>query len=152
MISVGPLKFGNAILCDDIRREEGNNKYILIGIYSGDIILSNMPAEFQLAFYIEIFAPAGHYDLQIRLSGPQKGAEAILPTSFDHAGGDQVGTLASPRIGLTMTEEGTFKIDARVGEGRWKNIIVKKVIVTPNASPQLSEQSPPDALDSSSQP
>ena len=144
MVSVGALKIRNAILCDDVRQEQGNNKHILIGVYSGDIVLSDIPAQIQLAFYIEIAAPEGHYDMQIRLSGPQKGEEAILPAAFDHSGKD-VATLASPRIGISMTAEGAFKIDLRVGEGRWTNIISKSVSVNPNVLQGLSEQSPPDA-------
>ena len=148
MVSVGPLKIGNRILCDDIRQEQNNNKHILIGVYSGNIVASQIPAEIQLAFYIEIEAAAGHYDMAIRLSGPQKGEGVVIPAPFDHLGKD-VATLASPRFSINMTAEGIFKIDLRVGAGRWKNIISKAVSVNPSALQQPSEKSPPDAPESS---
>lgn len=132
MSKVGELNVGNVMLCDDIRQEQGNNKFILIGVYSGDIIISELPADISLAFYMEIKAPKGHHQIEIRLSGPQKGGQAILKSQFEHSGVG-TGTIASPRINISMAEEGPFRIDMRAGTGRWVNLISKRVMLNPNA-------------------
>jgi hypothetical protein len=41
------------LVCDDIRKEN-NGKDILIGVYSGDILLPSLPAQLSLAFWIEV--------------------------------------------------------------------------------------------------
>src|SRR5437016_351670 len=45
-------KFRNVIACEDVREEVGNKKS-LMGVYGGDIIVSEIPAQIWLAFYIE---------------------------------------------------------------------------------------------------
>lgn len=147
MTKVGDINILNAILCDDIRQEFGNNKLILIGVYSGDVVLSQIPAEILMAFYVELQAPVGRHEIEIRLSGPQKG-EGIFNATFESEGSG-IGTLASPRIGINMAEEGTFRIDFRKGEGRWVNIISKKIILSPNALPRPSAQSLLDVQETS---
>lgn len=126
MTKIGKLKVTNAILCDDIRKEQGTNKAILIGVYSGDLVLPTIPADVQLAVYLELVAPAGAYVVEIKFSGPQKG-HAIMKATLETAR-DGIGTIASPRVGINMAQEGVFRIDARVNEGRWTNLISKRVI------------------------
>jgi hypothetical protein len=41
------LKIISVLICDDVRREE-NGKEILIGVYSGDIIVTRFPAAMAL--------------------------------------------------------------------------------------------------------
>ena len=45
-------EFRNVILCEDIREEVGNKKS-LMGVFSGDIIVSEMPASLQICIYLE---------------------------------------------------------------------------------------------------
>lgn len=45
-------KFGNVLLCEDVREEIGNKK-TLVGVYSGDVVVKHFPATLRVAFYAE---------------------------------------------------------------------------------------------------
>lgn len=124
MKRIGNLKIGNALLCEDVRKED-NGKQILIGVFPGDLLIPDFPAQVQLAFYIELIAPAGVTELEIRMSGPQKG-RAILRAKIDHEM-EGPAAVATPKISVLMEKEGIFRIDARVPDGHWSNLITKKV-------------------------
>jgi len=129
------LKTENAILCEDIRREEGTGKGMLIGVFSGDIIVPELPGNVQLAIYLEVKASPGEHTAQLRLSGPQKGKgmHATLAAVFD--GGDTGGNavIATPKFGILMQSEGVFKVEGQVDGGPWSTLISKKVILRPSA-------------------
>lgn len=125
MPKIGDFDIKTTILCDDVRQESGTGKYILIGVFTGDILVREFPAQVQLALYIEIDGPAGHHDVELRLSGPQAG-EGILNISLD-AETDGVGAVTTPRITVAMESEGTFRADWRVAGGDWENILSKQV-------------------------
>lgn len=124
MKRVGNFIIGNAVLCEDVRKED-NGKQILIGVFPGDLLIPDFPAPIQLAVYIELIAPAGVNEMEIRMSGPQKGT-AILRAKIDHEK-EGPAAIATQRIGIVMEKEGIFRIDARVPDGRWSNLITKKV-------------------------
>lgn len=66
-----PLKVKSALICDHARRED-NGKHILIGVYSGDIILAKMPSTFMPTFWIEIvpFVQYGKMEIEIKMEAP----------------------------------------------------------------------------------
>ena len=45
------IEFLTAILCDDVRRE-GNGKELLIGVYTGQVLLPEMPQDFFPVFWV----------------------------------------------------------------------------------------------------
>ena len=51
------LKLGNVILCEHVA-EGAHNKPILIGVFSGDVLVSQMPAILRFGLYIEYFPDA----------------------------------------------------------------------------------------------
>lgn len=152
MVSIGQIRIRNAVLCEDVREEVRTNKHILIGTFSGDIRFGGpLPAPAQFALYLDIQAPAGFHPFEIRFSGPGPGS-AVLDAAIN-MGENGYGTITTPRMNITMQEEGIFRLDGRIPGGRWINIFKKRVYVDPAiASPPPSEQSLPDAPDSSSQP
>src|ERR1041385_6832339 len=52
-VRVGDLEVLNVILCDDIRQEIGN-KRSLMGVFGGDILAAEMPAQIQLSLYCDL--------------------------------------------------------------------------------------------------
>jgi hypothetical protein len=150
MKKFGALKVTAAILCDDVRKEADTNKHILIGTYSGDIQLNApFPATMPLAIYFELVVPPGHHDVDVRLSGPGKGS-GIIKAIIDQIGEQPMATLVVPRLEVFMEKAGIFAVDIRGNGGRWVNVMKKKVSSTVLEQP--SEQSPPGAQGSSSQP
>jgi hypothetical protein len=55
------IRFGNSILCEHVVRGE-HNKQTLINVFSGDIIVSALPAKLHLGLYLEII-PDQDWDL-----------------------------------------------------------------------------------------
>jgi hypothetical protein len=50
------LKLVCGIVCDDIRRED-NGKEIIIGVYSGSIVVPQFPATLLLSLWVGLEAP-----------------------------------------------------------------------------------------------
>ena len=150
-----PLKVDTAIMCEFIAESTGN-KHTLVNVISGDLVVSQFPAQLPVAFYFEITPSVTESaDFVIEISfGKRKAAGAKAHVEFE-AG--KRGVIALP-IGLLGTDKpGEIRVTfARDGE-RPITLLKKKVLAgppptLPNVSQQLSEQSQPDAPDSSSQP
>lgn len=52
---VKALKFGNAILCEYVAKGFGN-KHTLVNVFSGDVVVQEMPAKLQFGLYFEYFS------------------------------------------------------------------------------------------------
>ena len=48
-----PLKFENASLCEYVAKGSGN-KHTLVNVFSGDVIVSEMPAQMTFGIYVEL--------------------------------------------------------------------------------------------------
>lgn len=127
MIQVGNLSFKNAILCEEIRQEK-SNKFILIGVFSGDIVVEKFPAQLGLSAYIEaIVSKPGQSSVWLRLSGPGEG-EALIEAVLETTKADEAATLPLPRMDVSMTCEGTFRLSASEDQDTWVSLIEKEVI------------------------
>jgi hypothetical protein len=159
MIQVGTLAIKNAPLCEEIRQEK-NNKFILLGVFSGDILVEKFPAHLGLSFYIEgTVTKVGQSSLWLRLSGPGEEDSALIEAQISTTKPHEMATLALPRLDVHMRGEGTFSLSASEDQKVWTPLIEKQVnqreglwtlssieIVPP------SEQSQPDAQEPSSPP
>ena len=99
-------RFGNVILCEHAVKGE-NNKHTLVGIFSGDVIVSAFPARLFFGLYIEHFAELNDPPiyLEIRLEGAafagldleptqtKPGAPAIIMIPMFELGADKPITL-----------------------------------------------------------
>lgn len=143
----------NAILCDDIR-EENNGKHLLIGVYSGDVIV-NAPEikNLLLSVYMELRYPASqkiNISFRIRL-----GKEIILqvpPIDIARIGEqEESGVFRLGGVPISTREDTQFKVEASINEGTYTVALRKNVKLLPspgqssNAIPQPSEQSQLDA-------
>lgn len=126
MTRVGNLDLASAILCEDIRQEK-SEKFFLIGVFSGDIFVANIPAELPLALYMPAVARTpGKSEIQLRYSGPGKG-KAIIIAEIASTAENEFVTIALPRLSVHLECEGTFKIDVSADGKRWKPIVRKKI-------------------------
>ena len=51
------LKFGNVVLCEYVAKGE-KNKYTLINVFSGDVIVVDLPAKLNFGLYMEYLPDA----------------------------------------------------------------------------------------------
>lgn len=143
----------NFIICDDVRQET-NMKHLLIGVYSGDIVIAEVGIYLTLCFYFELLVKnAGQYGIKLRISGPGDGA-GELEVKFMTDRADMTVVLPSVRMDFLMDREGVFKIEFSEDGDEWHSVCEKKVLLTdtpiPSAivSPKLIEQSPPETPES----
>ena len=120
------------LVCDDVRREE-SGKDILVGVYSGELLLDSLPATLLISLFIEI-APGK--------TGIQK---LRLRTLFDEACVyDATATLnvtdvtpfsfGTPKMQIPCAREGEIVFQAAFGEDEeWSTIQRKRVVLQPTA-------------------
>lgn len=62
-----PVRVAATVLCDDIRVEK-NDKFFLIGVYSGSIIVPGFPTEIQVCWWIQILPlEIGRFELDLQV-------------------------------------------------------------------------------------
>ena len=127
----------SAIVCDDIRYET-NGKQILIGVYSGDIVIGmpeGMPVVISSSLWIELrVKEKGEYLLDFKIevsSKPVFGMNGIKVLI------QQVGDIALP-IGpfpISVNGSGEIKYFLRLSGRKWRMIRSKRIILGPTSSP-----------------
>lgn len=150
-MSNNQIEIVNALLCEDIRQEK-SNKYIIIGVFTGDIIVKKLPATIPICVFIQArMANTGETAFTFRLSGPGEGSitmEMLVNSSVPN----EVVTIIPPKLQVTINEIGVIKAEFLFKNGRQLEIFVKNVTqsdeifeLSPIASQPPSERSPPDA-------
>lgn len=122
------IKVETALLCDDIRQEV-SGKYILIGFYSGDVLVKRMPIEIPMAFLIMLSHPAtpATYSLEVRLDLPGLKRSEIMRTEISNE--TQALSALELRVpNIQFKEPGRFRLLFREQGQRWKTIIAKNVV------------------------
>ena len=132
--------FPTVVLCDLVIQSV-ENKPSLIGIYTGDILTSAMPARLRLALYAEFVPPANgqyHIEIDIKADGNKlmKGAVEIK----DAVAGI---TAMIPLPGFELGVDGPVQLEvtASVNSARAQVILKKKIMKNPVPGPGVS--SPP---------
>lgn len=154
----GGFRVGNALLCEDVRQEK-TEKFILVGVFSGDILIGKVPSRVAIALYMDgVLERAGATEVQIRFSGPGEG-EGIVGAEFVTSSDGERVVIPVPRVELLFEAAGTFRVEVSDDDQTWTTVIEKKVVLTDRVltafateAPQPSEQSPHDAPETSSLP
>ncbi len=119
------VEIGAVIICDDVRKEN-TNKDILIGVYSGDIILPSFPSELALAIWIELIPKQiGEHELEFRLSlAGQQLATFMLKATVPKLGSS---STAIPGFRLGVAGETELLLEIREGHD-WRVLKRKKIV------------------------
>ena len=119
-------RFINSIVCEDIRIEMGR-KRSLMGVFSGNIIVEEMPAQLQLAFYFDYLAPKEAGTQEIRLQIYQDDDRmAEIKGVIDPTKGE-TGTIVVPRALIVFAKKCDLIVKASVNRGRPIQLIRKSV-------------------------
>lgn len=122
--------FGAVLICDDVRRDT-NNKDIIIGVYSADIVISSVPAWLTLSFYLEYLpTETGEQECEIRfgLSG------AGLVGANIKLNAPELSPISMPMTGIQMLveKETELAIEASFDNKQtWHELKRKKIRVGP---------------------
>lgn len=122
--------FRTRILCEDVRKELGN-KRSLMGVFSGDVFVSQFPATLSFAAYFEYF-PDTVGQQQVNFSiyfADKKIADMNGELSVVDLG--KLAVLDLPRMNLTVTEPGEFRIEVAAPPSPPEVLLAKKVMKQP---------------------
>jgi hypothetical protein len=124
------VRIESVVFCDDVRKET-TNKDILIGVYSGDIIVPHFPAVISSAIWIEIVGDnIGPFELNLRLTLTDKPAFTItLEGAMNKPGG-----TSTVLGGLQLHIEKQAELGLEVQEGENWRLLKRKKIVQGNVT------------------
>lgn len=144
-----PIPVGNAVLCEHVVPGL-NGKYTLIGVYSGDVIVSELPAKLFLGVYLEIktgFEPNTMLVVEVMVDDMVIGKME----AFDRTSSQKGGALVLPQLQIGFERDIEFSVVLK-SQGYADTVALRKRIsqgdlgaTSPTASEQPSSQSPPGA-------
>jgi hypothetical protein len=115
-------KFRNVIACDDVR-EEVRNKKSLMGVFSGDIVVAEIPANIWISFYIEKMPEQPNTSEEVAIQVKQNDKTIGNVTLKFEA--PEVATLVLGRAMMRVPEECTLSLVATVNGGESEEILSK---------------------------
>ena len=143
------IRHGNVVLCEYVGQGSAN-KPILINVFSGDIIVSQLPANLSFGLFIEIQRlEAKILALEVSLNR-QRMVRAEMLVGYNQTGPDS--TVVIPQIPIRIEKNSVLEVRA-FAEGYAPTWLLKKKItqgvipgvISPTVSQPPSEQSPPGA-------
>ena len=123
-------KIANAIICEDVR-VEGNGKHIILGVFSADILVRELPAFIPIMLWLQL-DDIGDEPEEYEYRGVMSDAEFVSGNfQLKVSPSPNRATIALGQFPLRIENEGQLKFDVRPAkEGRWKNAISMSVRVT----------------------
>ncbi len=136
-----PFKVGAVVTCDDIRIEQ-NNKFILIGVYNGTIVVPAFPAVLGLCWWIQIFPEKlGRSDLEIRII-KDDGAVLLRAALGIDLSVEEWSAIALPQTPLQLQGAGHTKLQMKEkNETDWTTVVTFEVKVGPPVGSGPHQQS-----------
>jgi hypothetical protein len=145
-----------ALFCDDIRYEN-NGKQILIGVYTGDILISQIPAIISLAVWIafeRINDTTGELPVEFRMINTQGNSLGYGSATLHLTSDLHDGAIALPGLPLQLQQPDTLTFQLKQADDRWESIRSTHVRLAPTSAtaPPLPSSQPQPALPTSSSP
>ncbi|MEQ8433845.1 MAG: hypothetical protein RIA71_06360 [Oceanicaulis sp.] len=143
-MSVVEFKYG--LICDSIRKEY-NGKYIFIGVYTGDILMSSLPGKLKLDFWVNMTVTDPPKDSEMTVQVIQEGeerpaAELKIGLGPDPDGGAEPEDVSFvlPNVPFTIESGAAIVLRGRYKSGKWINILRKPVGELPRDQAELVSQ------------
>ncbi len=121
-------QFPTVILCDHLTQDV-QNKHSAIGIYSGDISVSRMPADLRLSLFL-IFIPHtdGENTVELEFSFDEaSAAKGVANISVTKANAPV--PMMFPQMDFNVTKNTNFRIYATVAGGERELLLDKKIYI-----------------------
>ena len=115
-----------AILCDDVRKEE-NGKDIILGVYSGNVLIEKFPADLKFCLWLGYFVDgSGELAQEVRVIDPSGRSlvEGKIKLNIAENRGESA-SLALRNMPLHIEKQGLYKFQWRKKNSRWKTILEK---------------------------
>lgn len=129
------LEIITSVVCDDIRRED-TGKDILIGVYSGDILVPRFPANINLAVWLHVRpSKAGEAKFDFRLVGPHdvQFVQGHGEVTFGAVG---PGSISLAGLPAPVQVPGELRLLFRQGNEEWRPVAGIQVRERPRQAPK----------------
>jgi hypothetical protein len=121
-------KFRNVVVCEDIRQEV-HGKWSLMGVFSGDIVVPDFPAQIQIAFYVEYMPDLEEGDqFKIEFKLFQDDLQMGGAHSETRQQPGQVIVSVLPRGFAAFTKETNLRLTSSVNGGDNVELVNKKIL------------------------
>jgi hypothetical protein len=141
----------HAVFCDDIRREI-NGKEILIGVYSGDLLVTHLPAPVVLAIWVpfeRVGNVEGKIPIEFRMLDAADNNRTLGYGSIEIGLSDasQAGALSLPALAVMLNRPGQLVFQLKQHDEPWEMVASLNVQIRSEPSPitPASEHSPPSS-------
>lgn len=118
-------RFTNIIACEDVRDEVGNKKS-LMGVFSGDILVSEFPATIHMAFYLDYIqketSPGDNVQLELKANN-----ERMVRVEVQLNTGQPINSIILPRAVVVFEKECVLTMQASISGGKQVEIMRKKI-------------------------
>lgn len=106
-------KFGVIALCDNVYRDHVSSKFVLAGMFSGDVLFNEFPGQVSAAIYVEVLeADDGEISLELMLDNELIGTVSGKFATQD----DAPGIVVIPNFTIHAEKPATIKLRARYGD------------------------------------
>lgn len=134
------FRIDSLLLCDDIRKED-NGKAIIIGVYTGDIVVPKFPAALMLSIWLQGHAEedAESFSLRPELVTESGSDPKTSDTPFSGTGKIKVSAgdefiIVTEKVVAQVLEPGHISMWMKFGDKEWFELIRKKIVLSPTAS------------------
>ncbi len=128
--------FQNIVLCEHVTKDVGG-KYSAIGIYSGDILVGELPSHLRLALLL-VYVPSetGPFRMEFELVALD---EIFLKgkSTFENAIAGQPISISIPSFTLDVPRQTEVVAFACVGKGKKEEILRKSILLNPDVTPEM---------------
>lgn len=120
----------NVIACE-YAAQGANSKHTLVNIYSGNIMVAELPATFPIAFFIELAFSESAGDTKIKIDVQINGKSKFGVEGAFALQDDLPAILMIPQISLRIEKNAELKVLASVNEGRSVTLFKKSISLGP---------------------
>lgn len=121
-----PLKFGNASLCEYVAKGAGN-KHTLVNVFSGDVIVSEFPANIMFGIYLEYMqepTDVPSLTIEIIIDG---NAIATLPVNIAPGEDGRPLNIVIQSMALSLEKDTTLEVVASAPRRRRTTVLSKRL-------------------------
>ena len=145
----------HAVFCDDIRREV-TGKEILIGVYSGDLLVSRLPAPVVLAIWVpfeRVGNAEGKIPIEFRMLDAGENNKSLGYGSIEIALSDvsDAGALSLPALAIMLNRSGQLVFQLKQHDEPWQTVASLKVVEPPPQPSPVNQASEPSLPSSRSE-
>jgi hypothetical protein len=120
------LEVESFVLCEEIRHEI-NNKMMLLGVYTGDIVVPHVPAMLRFAMYLSLKGVTkGSHNFECFLEGA--GGKTGFEGTIEALGtGEESAVILTPPLPLKIDGVGPLSWKIRFDKSKWITVTTRNV-------------------------